>query len=352
MSHCICKYQDGQYCQKISSYPLNNPKVCDISKHMFKLQSKIGGSDQKLSQSENKNGLEQWKKYTDIYKYISQLKSPDSKLQHVVSPTSKRGQELILMLQKIDENVRSSEIGNSNFEFNFEWLGPYIYNKEVIDRKIFVKGDTTYTIDLERLELVKLTLECMLFVKEREDENIYLDPGRGDGGYKEIEQLPIINRILAKYKWTKPLCLLGRDCPYWSPESVSTFRQPYSYFIQGNGYGFDNNSILQAAKIIREKRTKEEDIKGRSHFHLWGHLPALPNEGTMQYYDTTKLDPNVEPGWQYDVTLTDKLELKRNCSSQEERERWGSTLNDRWWRANAPYVTELCQKKKGIYYWD
>lgn len=287
----------------------------------------------------NSQILAEWKQsYPDLYGLIENLLIDHPvELPYIVNPQSMRGKDLVEILKYIHkENPDSDSIG-------------YIFTG-------------WYGIDDDRVALLILTLQCMLFVQDIKDQDTHLDPGIGDKDpYTDpsIKTVPIINKILAKYPYTKALCPFGRDCPYWNCRtSLTKFKQPYAYFVTSNSTGMNHEDILKAADIIKNNLNKDVKEAGKAHFLLFDHLmptvkemiddKLVDRQDIGQYYD---FDQNMDIDEIYE-TNWDNVPPKRKCKNQKERDQWGQLIKDKYWRANYPYVTDLCLERKGLYYWD
>lgn len=297
--------------------------------------------------AENNNAmLDKWKnKYPHLFGYIESLSNGSPKeLPFMVDPDSVRGKDLIEILEYI--NKKFPPMDESDYSIGYLYGG-------------------TYGQDNERINLLILTLQCLLFVEKIDDQNTHADPGIGTNDpylNAKPDNIPALNKVLAKYPYTKALCPFGRDCPYWnSKSSFSSFNQPYKYFAVGNSMGMTNKDILEAAHFI----TNKIDIgtEARAHYHLWGHLPptafsiiemSLEMGGVKNASDVYEIEKftDVDELYEKPQEYWENLPIKRKCKSQKEREEWGKMVNDKYWRANYPYITELCFQISGMYYWD
>lgn len=284
--------------------------------------------------------------YPDFYNHIllNLINNPISDiLPYLISPKSVRGADLIELLQPIYKHIQDWKVSSPNLptilydNFNF------IYNN-------------WHGIDNDRIDLLILTLKCMLFVENPNDEKSHLEVGIGDlDPYisSTLDKVPTVNKILSKYPYTKALCPFGRDCPYWNSHQFKYFKQPYQYFTTSDSRFMDNNSILLAADIIKENNNEIVLNKVKAHFHLWSHLPpsafdfeSIMDKDIKDYYILEQKADWARPESYYDRFLN------RKCKNQKERLQWGIDNKDRKWRALYPYISEMCFYGNGLYYWD
>jgi len=279
--------------------------------------------------------LNKWEQKIEIYPFIQQLiQNPPNKLEfpYIVDPDSVRGQDLIEILNKM---AQCAEIGGNDIK-DLKYLYSFWHD-----------------IDENRLNLMILTLQMMLFCEKWGDMGTHLNLGRGDEYPSDN-----VRRIFDKYPYTKALCIFDRDCPYWEcKKSITEFKLPYQILINGRTRQIiSHEDIILTNKIITCEKVKDATEKAISHHHMWGHLIPEPHyfdgsgeEELLDYFDWS----NVPEGEAVVYSKEAKnAPLKRNCKNQEDRTTWGKRMDDRWWRSNYAYITELCIDKKGMYYWD
>ena len=305
----------------------------------------IGGVN--VIEDHNNRMKQEWQRnQPQLYSIIEHnlLKNPIHELPYIVSPGSARGLDLIELLGGVRKVMeRCVQLGNSSDICNN--ITPAFFN--------------WYDIDVDRIDLLVLSLKCIFYVEKPEDENTHMDVGFGN--YDPYiaspgDSVPTLNKLLARYPYTKALCPLGRQCPYWDTTLLARFKQPYAYFVTGNAATMNDSQILIAADIINQQKQRVAEVKAKSHFHLWGHLPpSVYDIETGNFYDIQSgqfYDFNEKFRWSNPVEYYDKFFLKRRCNSQDERERWGKELNERRWRASYAYITEMCLLEAGKFYWD
>ena len=150
------------------------------------------------------------------------IKNPPSNLPLLVSPTSKRGQDIIEFFKYFES----------------------IFNETHDIRSVHwfcTNPNDEYDIQLT-------TFQCMIFVNAKEDENTHLNIGLGNLDPYNISEPTIIpeqNKLLSQYPYEKAMCPYNYNCKYIDEDSFSgKFKQPYLYLLHNKTKRLVDNSIL------------------------------------------------------------------------------------------------------------
>ncbi len=285
--------------------------------------------------------LDLWeKKYPDLLNLINEIGRP-AELIYLCDPTSIRGKQAHYILEKIYDNMKDKKIYSLKD-----------YYKNIVDE--ITDYDTDYHNKM--YDLMILSLQCILYIVNKSDEEIIFNPGRGDiDPYNTTNiDIPIYNKLLSKYPYIKAMCPLGHECPIWNTKLLYRFKQPFHYFINRNSEDFNDAMIIQASNIITNKEVDYYKELAFSHAQLWDHL-IMPKADYLyeMKYGMLSFDENNELHKLYKIK-NKKVEavIPHECLTFDGRISHGTKIHDKWWRANYPFINIFCMNMSGMYYWD
>jgi hypothetical protein len=212
-------------------------------------------------------------------------------------------------------------------------------------------------------DLMIISLQCMIYLENQDDEKKIFNPGRGDLDPSSVTDssviIPRYNMLLSRYPYVKAMCPLGHDCPIWNTSELFAFKQPYQYFVNHKSENFDDEMIILAGNIIQNKEKEYHTELAIAHVQLWDHL-IMPKEkylyemkyGMLSFHDKDEIHNYYSIGKNNNNKQVVKVKMPNECLTFAGRVQHGFKLKDKWWRSQPSHINIFCELRSGHYFWD
>lgn len=310
--------------------------------HKYKFKYTNLKNNDMINQSGGDGKLDLWKQlYPELSNIIDNINQPEG-LNYVCHPDSVRGKSVRHMFDILN---------------NLGVIDLRAYYRSVVDE--LVEYDDQYHEYM--YDLMIISLQCMIYLENKDDEKKIFNPGRGDLDPSNVRDptivIPQYNKLLSKYPYVKAMCPLGHDCPIWNTSELHAFKQPYQYFVNYKSADFDDGTIILTSTIIQNNEKEYHTELAIGHVQLWDHL-IMPKDkylyemkhGMLSFHEDNTIH-NLYEIEEYNKRIV-KVKIPDECLMFDRRVLHGFKIKDKWWRSQPSYINIFCENRSGYYFWD